>query len=284
MTALLAAVLGLTGGLVYGAADFLGGLSARRAGALRTAALAATAGLVILFAVSPWLGGRWSGTALLLGTLSGLSGSIALVLLYACLALGPMSVLSPITALVSALVPVSWGFAQGERLSPVGLIGLPLALIAVVLVAVVPEKAAVRASPRGIAMAVGSGTFIGIFLVLMDATPADSGVVPLIANRGVSAVLMFGALGMLALRRRGEPVRPWSVRLAALCGLLDGTANVLFLVGVRTGDLTVVSVLTALYPAGTIALAAIVLKERITRFQALGLLLALTAAALLAVG
>lgn len=284
MTALLAAILGLSGGLVYGAADFLGGLSARRAGALRTAALAATAGLAVLFAVSPWLGGRWSGAALLLGTLSGLSGSIALVLLYACLALGPMSVLSPITALVSALVPVTWGFVQGERLSPVGLIGLPLALLAVVLVAVVPERAAVRASPRGIAMAVGSGTFIGIFLVLMDATPTDSGVVPLIANRSASAVLMFGALGILALRGRGKPARPWSVRLAALCGLLDGTANVLFLVGVRTGDLTVVSVLTALYPAGTIALAAIVLKERITRIQALGLLLALAAAALLAVG
>jgi drug/metabolite transporter (DMT)-like permease len=284
MSALLAAVLGLSGGLVYGAADFLGGLSARRAGALRTAALAATAGLAVLFAVSPWLGGRWSSEAVLLGTISGVSGSIALVLLYACLALGPMSVLSPITALVSALVPVAVGFARGERLSTVGLIGLPLALVAVVLVAVVPERTAVRASPRGIAMAVGSGTFIGIFLVLMDATPTDSGVVPLLANRGVSAVLMFGALGLLALRRRNGAARPWSVRLAALCGLLDGTANVLFLVGVRTGDLTVVSVLTALYPAGTILLAAIVLKERITRMQALGLLLALVAAALLAVG
>ncbi|HEY8590348.1 MAG TPA: EamA family transporter [Naasia sp.] len=284
MTALLAAVLGLAGGLVYGAADFLGGLSSRRAGALRTAALSAVAGLVVLVAALPLLGGRWSAEAVLLGALSGVSGALALTLLYACLALGPMSVLSPITALVSAVVPVAWGFAQGERLSPIGLIGLPLALVAVVLVAIVPEKTAVRASPRGIAMAVGSGTFIGIFLVLIDATPADSGVVPLLANRTVSATLMFGALAIVALSTRGRSARPWSVRLAALCGILDGTANVLFLIGVRTGDLTVVSVLTALYPAGTIALAAIVLKERITRVQALGLVLALAAAALLAVG
>ncbi|BDZ45226.1 DMT family transporter [Naasia aerilata] len=196
-----------------------------------------------------------------------------------------MSVLSPITALVSAVVPMTWGLVLGERLGPLGSIGLVLALAAVVLVAFVPERTAVRASPRGILMAVGAGTLIGVFLVLIDAAPDDSGLLPLLANRTVNAALMFAAVGILALRGapRTRDAAGRGLRLALLCGALDGTANALLLAGVRTGDLTVVSVLTALYPAGTIVLAALVLRERITKLQAFGLVLAFVAAALLAV-
>jgi drug/metabolite transporter (DMT)-like permease len=197
-----------------------------------------------------------------------------------------MSVLSPLTALVAAVVPMGWGLLHGELVSPVGSVGIATALVAVVLIAFVPERTAVRATPRGIAMAVGSGAMIGVFLVLIDASPHDSGLVPLLANRAVNAVLMFTAVAILAARRRPEETRDLrhGIRLAVLCGVLDGTANALLLAGLRTGELTVVSVLTALYPAGTIALAALVLRERVTRLQTAGLLLALVAAALLAIG
>jgi drug/metabolite transporter (DMT)-like permease len=286
MSALIAALLGLSGAIVYGAADFFGGLSSRRLGALRAAGIAALSGLVVLLAVFPLFGGRFSPSALVFGALSGVAGAIALSLLYACLALGPMSVLSPITALVSAVVPMTWGLLLGERVGPLGSIGLVVALVAVVLVAFVPERTAVRATPRGILMAVGSGTMIGVFLVLIDATPADSGLIPLLANRAVNGALMFTAVAILALRgpRRVHDGAGRGLRLALLCGALDGTANALLLAGVRTGDLTVVSVLVALYPAGTIVLAALVLRERISRLQGVGLVLALAAAALLAVG
>jgi drug/metabolite transporter (DMT)-like permease len=284
MSALLAALFGVTGAMVYGAADFFGGLASRRLGALRAAGIAALAGLVVLVLALPFLGGVWSAEAVLLGAVSGVAGAIALSLLYACLALGPMSVLSPITALVSAVVPMGWGLLQGERVGLLGSIGIAVALVAVVLVAVVPERTAIRATPRGIAMAVGSGAMIGVFLVLIDATPADSGLVPLLANRVINGAMMFTVVGILALRGRRQisyDVRR-GVWIAILCGGLDAIANTLVLAGVRTGDLTIVSVLVALYPAGTIALAAIVLGERVSRLQALGLGLAGVAAVLLA--
>lgn len=286
MSALLAALFGLSGAIVYGAADFFGGLSSRRLGVLRAGGIAALAGLAVLLVALPFLGGRWTMEAVGLGALAGVAGGTGLLLLYACLAIGPMSVLSPLTALVSAVVPMGWGLLKGERIGFFGSIGLVLALVAVVLVALVPERTAARATPRALLMGIGAGTAIGFFLVLLDATPADSGLVPLVANRVVGATLMIGALGVALLGRRAAPLRDarhgfW---LAVVCGVLDGTANALLLAGVRTGDLTVMAVLTALYPAGTIALAALVLKERITVLQALGLVLALTAAALLALG
>lgn len=287
MSGLLAALFGVSGAFVYGAADFFGGLASRRIGAILTAGLGSITGLAVLFVALPLFGGRLSPEAVVLGALSGVAGAGALSLLYACLALGPMSVLSPITALVSAVVPMLWGLSRGERLSLLGYGGLALALIAVLLVAFVPERTAVRASTRGIVMAVGSGAMIGVFLVLIDATPDDSGVLPLLVNRSVNAVIMFSVLGLLILRARSrgaprEPRMAGGVRIALLCGALDAMANVLLLAGVRTGDLTIVSVLTALYPAGTIALAALVLRERIAPVQGVGLVLALCAAVILA--
>jgi drug/metabolite transporter (DMT)-like permease len=138
-------------------------------------------------------------------------------------------------------------------------------------------------------MAVGSGTLIGVFLILIDLTPDDSGLAPLVVSRGVNAVVMFSAIGIGALwvRRRGATPattgwRPGLV-LAIIAGVIDATANALLLLGLRLGELTVQSVLTALYPAGTILLAAILLRERIAPVQVVGLILALAAAAMLAV-
>ncbi|WP_210507750.1 DMT family transporter [Naasia sp. SYSU D00057] len=286
MSGLLAALFGLSGAIVYGAADFFGGLASRRLGALRSAGLAAVSGLVVLLLAVPLFGAAWSPEALLYGALSGVAGALGLSLLYGCLAIGPMSVLSPITALVSAVVPLTWGLLRGERVGPLGTVGLVLALLAVVLVAFVPERTAVRATPRGILMALGAGTMIGLFLVLIDAAPDESGLAPLLANRLVNATIMFTAVAVVALAGRAPRIvdARRGLWLALACGALDGTANALLLAGVRTGDLTIMSVLTALYPAGTIALAALVLRERITLVQGSGLALAGVAAVLLAVG
>jgi drug/metabolite transporter (DMT)-like permease len=124
---------------------------------------------------------------------------------------------------------------------------------------------------------------IGAFLIIMDLTPSNSGIVPLVVNRGVASVIMFTVVGVLAIARRPSP-GGWApgLRLALACGVVDALANVGLLVGLRIGELSVVSVLTALYPAGTIILAAIVLKERIAIVQYIGLALAIAAAAMLA--
>lgn len=130
-------------------------------------------------------------------------------------------------------------------------------------------------------MAIGSGAAIGVFIIILDATPDDSGVVPLILNRVVNASLMFATVAVLALRSRPRLTRS-ALLLAIVCGALDILANVGLLLGVRIGDLSVIAVLTALYPAGTIVLAAVVLRERIAVLQYVGLALAIAAAAMLA--
>jgi drug/metabolite transporter (DMT)-like permease len=285
---MLAVVVGIAGALVYGTADFFGGLASRRMSAVLVTAISAVSGLILLLLALPIVGGAWSWAAVLLGALSGVSGAVAILLLYACLAIGPMSILSPTTAVVSAIVPMLAGVFRGERLGIVAYIALAIALVAVVLVGFVPEKGAVRPSVRALGMAVGSGALIGLFLIIIDLTPKDSGLVPLVANRAANSIIMFAVVGILLLvgRRRGSAPITRNLRaglvLAIACGLIDASANAILLLGLRLGELTIQSVLTALYPAGTIVLAAIVLKERIAPVQIIGLALAIIAAALLA--
>lgn len=326
LATMLTAVFSLTGALVFGAADFLGGLAAKRISSMLATAIAASSGFVLLAAAAPLLGGVWNPADVWWGAISGAIGAIAISLLYACLAIGPMSILSPLTAVVSAIVPMVWGLVSGERFSSLGYWALGLALVAVVLVGFVPEKGAVRPSLRGILMAVGSGIAIGGFYITIDQTSDESGVVPLVLNRGVTATIMFAAVGVVAIvaraRRRaavgavsatgavpataavpatnssermprrtplgpaaadrGRSALAMGVRIAIACGVVDVTANGLLLAGIRAGDLSVAAVLGAMYPAGTILLAAIVLRERIAPVQWGGLVLALTAAGMLA--
>jgi drug/metabolite transporter (DMT)-like permease len=378
---MLTVAIGLVGALIFGAADFLGGLASKRISALRVTAIVAASGLVVLVAAMPipLLHGTWSWSAVLLGSLSGVTGALAISLLYGCLAIGPMSILSPTTAVVSAVVPMLAGLVRGERFPLIGYIAIGLALVAIVLVGFVPERGAVRPSAKALLMAVGSGAMIGAFMILIDLTPDDSGLIPLVANRAVNALIMLlviGGVSALAWRRarrragaldadglvpvtgtgstsgmergldeldqrssggstnvidgdgwvstgstsgmgrgldelaqrssgvstgviagRGQgstastdgehatSVRSgWrnGIMLALVGGFIDAIANILLLVGLRLGELTVMSVLTALYPAGTIILAAVVLKERIAPVQIVGLVLAIIAASMLA--
>jgi drug/metabolite transporter (DMT)-like permease len=174
-----------------------------------------------------------------------------------------------------------------------------------VLVAIVPEKNAVRPSLRGILFATAAGILIGVFLIIMDQIPKDAGLYPLVFNRMVNITIMFSALAVVLLVKYahrhglfGRDGRPRAdivvgdkgatdykngIMLALGCGVLDSLGNSLLLLGIQTGNLSVMAVLTALYPAGTIILAAIVLRERITKLQLTGMILALAAAALLAV-
>lgn len=339
--------MGLTCAFLAGGADFLGGIASKRMNALRVTLTVAITGLAWLALAWLVFGGNGSREAALWGALSGAAGAIGLALLYACLALGPMSVLSPLTALVSAVVPVVAGLAGGERLSSLGYFALCTALLAVVLVGIVPEKSTVRATPKAVAMAVASGSMIGVFLILLALTPADSGFVPLLFNRGAMAValaIMMGTIALLAWRRARRGIQrtvgaPWGppvpaggrgtfssdysatpastavppdagiradvlrddnldeaeqrltrrfrhlrnpVALAIGAGTLDASAITALLIGMRVGDLTVMSVLNALYPGGTIVLAALLLRERLAGLQIAGLVLALAAAALFA--
>ncbi|GAB3602622.1 DMT family transporter [Microbacterium aureliae] len=322
---MLSAALALIGAVVYGAADFLGGLAARRLRSIVVTAAAAASGLVVLALALPLAGGSATTADLLWGALAGVFGLIAIVLLYACLAIGPMSILSPLTAVVSAIAPMLWGLlVDAEQLSPVATGGLGVALVAVVLVGVIPGEKAVRPSVRGLVMAVGAGIAIGAFLIVIDQTGPDSGLAPLVANRLTSLVITGAIVAglVVAARRAGRPAsaaldvrgpalgaapsghadlehamhahetprtlasmtRRRAGLLALACGVLDAAANALLLLALRDGQLSVVSALTALYPAGTILLAAVILRERVSPVQGVGLCLALIAGGMLAVG
>jgi Predicted membrane protein len=284
----LAIVVGLASAVTYGVADFFGGLGAKRTAPVVVTALAAVVGLLVLLPFALLGPGEASAEAFLWGGLSGVTGAAAIFLLYAALAIGPMSILSPLTAVLSALVPMTWGLLGGERLPWWGYLALGGVLVAIVLVGFVPEKGAVRPRPRGILYAVGSGLLIGAFFILVDRAPDESGLYPLVGNRGVSGVILLVVVAVLALRARGReggafPGLRGALPVIVACGVADAVANVLILTGLRMGDLTVMSVLAALYPAGTIALAALVLRERIAPVQWIGLALALTSAAILAI-
>jgi len=288
LNAVLAILVGLASAVTYGVADFLGGLASKRSAPVVVTALAALTGFAVLLPLAAVVPARASFEGFLWGGLSGLTGAVAIFLLYAALAIGPMSILSPLTAVLSALVPMTWGLLGGERLPWWGYLALGAVLVAIVLVGFVPERGAVRPRARGVIYATVSGLLIGCFFILIDRAPADSGLYPIVANRAVGATVLLVVVAALALagRRRGRAAFPGlrgALPLVVACGVADATANVLILTGLRMGDLTVMSVLAALYPAGTIALAALVLRERIAPVQWAGLILAVVAAAVLAI-
>lgn len=302
---MLTALLSLTGAFVFGAADFLGGLAAKRLGAVLATAVSGLVGFVALGVAAPIVGGAWTPADLWWGAAAGVAGAVAIGLLYACLAIGPMSILSPLTALVSAVVPMVWGLATGGSLGPLAYWALGIALVAVVLVGFVPERGAVRPSVAGIVMGLGSGAAIGAFFIIIDQTSDESGLWPLLVNSAVTAAIMFAVVGVLALRARSttarmpraddptaaeasppsaaDAARRAGLRIAIACGVVNAAANTLLLLGIRAGELAIAAVLGAMYPAGTILLAALVLKERIAPVQWAGLVLALVAAGMLAV-
>ncbi len=160
-------------------------------------------------------------------------------------------------------------------------ISIVLALIAVVVISGGPDEAGLRPSRAALLLAFGAGAAIALQLVCLDQAPGDSGIAPLIVGRAVSSAIVLAAV--VALHRRLGDRRP-SLPAAAGAGALDSLANLAFLLAVREGELAVVAVITALYPAATVLLARGFLAERIGAIQLAGLGLAAVAVSLLAVG
>jgi uncharacterized membrane protein len=291
---LLTVILGLCGALSYGVADFLGGLASRRVRAILVTAVTAAIGIVPLLLAIPLVHARFTPSALLWGGLAGLAGSLGVVLLYTALAIGPMSVLSPVTSVFSALVPIAVAVLTGSRLAPLTIVAIAAAVLAVILVAVAKNTTGARVTVRGLLVAVLSGCGFGALVLAYNSTDAADGVAPLVVARVVQAALMWCGVLILFARSRGRADRvsgslPATRRfwlIAIGCGVFDASANVFIQAGLHTdasaATLPVMSVLNALYPIGTILLAAIVLRERLTPVQITGLGLGFAASVVLA--
>lgn len=278
---MISVLLGLSAAICYGAADFLGGLATKRSSMLSVAIAGQAAGFGLLLLVLPFFPGNPHSADLLWGAAAGVCGGLGIALLYRALAIGKMGVVSPITAVLAAALPVVTGFVRGEQLASWQVAGIVLALVAIVMVSFSGDA---HDGSRGFSMlgvkeAVGSGVVLGGFYVFLANARHAAGLDELVAARFASTVfLLVVAVGTGAsIRLRGNVLR-----VVLLSGALDMSANVLYLLATYAGYLSVAAVLTSLYPASTVFLARIVLKERLSRSQLAGVALALAGVALIA--
>lgn len=282
----MALILAGLSALAYGIADFSGGYAARKSSVLSVVALSQILGLALALSFI-----AASGTPLpaprdlLWGLAAGLAGSAGLLLLYRGLATSLVAIVSPSSALVGALVPMAFGLALGERPSGPALAGAALCLPAVILLGSgsgdgqgADKAAARRESRRALAFGVLAGLGFGGFFVAAARTSPASGLWPLVAARTASIGVALSALLASGSRPRLEK---GDGPATAVAGLADMGANILFLLAARSGLLTLVAVVTALYPAPTVLLGRIFLKEKVTLARAAGLVLAIVGVALL---
>lgn len=283
----VAVLLGLAVAVSYGAADFLGGLSAKRSPVTVVVVVSQLCCLPLLAVLLPLAGGDPTARSLALGAAAGSVGAVGLWCLYRGLAMGRMSLVAPITAVGAATVPVAWGLARGERPSGAALVGVVIAIVAVALISRSPTRAEADAEVAtglegAVLLALVAGTAFGTVFVLLDATGADAGFWPLVAGRTASIVLLL-TVTVASGQAMARPA--WALLpTIAGAGALDLTANALYLLATRRGLLSLVAVLSSLYPASTVLLARTVLGERLAAQQVVGLALALVGVVLIAAG
>jgi uncharacterized membrane protein len=275
------AALALASAAFYGAADFIGGFTARRADTLVVVVISQFAGMVVVALSLPFLPSvEPSASDWMWGAIAGVTGGAGVALLYRALAVGVMAVVAPVTAVCAVVVPVASAIALGERPGLQSGAGILLAVAAIALVSrsepdvsrAAPDASAGARSALGLAIA--AGIAIGLFFLALARTSREAGMWPLLTARIVS-VALFGAATMIGRRSYRLPRRVLSTAIAG--GIVDMLANVLYLLAARSGPLTLVVTLSSLYPASTVLLAWMILGERITTWQWVGVGLALIA-------
>lgn len=275
----MALLLALGAGVSFGTADFVGGLAAKRTPATTVTVLSQAAGFAVLLLALPWVSSVPSAAALGFGALAGVAGSLGLVAYLRALAAGPMGVVAPVTSVVATAVPVTAGLLAGERLSALATAGLVVGVVAIGIVAGGGGRTRGDGA-AGPALAVVGGLLVGAFLVLLDQTPDDSGLWPLVGAR-LASLTMLGT--WLVATRAALPTRV-DLRLIALTGVLDMGANVLFLLATRAAPLTITSLLVSMSPVVIVLLARQVLAERLGRSQVAAVALSLVAIAAVSAG
>jgi len=272
-------LLGLAAAVLYGSGDFLGGMATRRVHVLAVLAVAETAAVIAaLAAVAMWPSPA-TVAGLAWGISAGLTGGLGLIIFYAGLAAGPMSVVAPVSGLVSTILPVAVALAQGERPGAVVYAGALLCLVAIVLASSAGDTSAVprtgRAAPRrAIGYGIASGASFGLFFLLIRNAGQSGELWPVAAGRiGELAIVLIAAAAL----RRGLPPRGAGSRplvAAAGAGVIDVVANICYVAATRTGTFGLAVVLASLYPGVTVLLARVVLGERLRWVQRAGLGLA----------
>lgn len=270
-------VLAFLSAVSYGVGDFLGGLATKRTHVLHVLGAAHAVGLTTVAFVAMITGGSPVGSDLLWGAAAGAAGLVGLGFFYWSLSMGVMGVVAPVAAAIGAAIPVFVGFAGGERPGTGAIIGVFLAILAIVLVSAGHFEMSVGMNP--LSGAAISGVGFGLFFVFLEKVDEAAGMWPLVAARGTSCALIL--IAVIALRPR---LVPSGITAGSLAGIFDIGANMLVLAAFAGGLLVIVSALAALYPVVTMLMARFVLFERLRPTQFAGLFVAVAAVTLVSIG
>ncbi len=277
-------LLGVSSGLCWGAADFLGGLEARRLPAIAVTLWSQIVGAAALAAVLLLIGAPPNVDSVVWGGAAGVFGGLALVSFYQSMATGAMSLVAPVSA-CGALVPVVFAFLAGNAPDPAASVGIVLALAGLVLISLhseaTPQHA--RLSHGSLALALGAALGFGFFYVCLDRASSPPGATVLWAVAGTRAGSLLTVL-LLAVLVRQKPPLPRRLLPIVLVGLLDTSANVLFASASTSGNPGIVAVLGSLYPVVPVLMGRLVLAERLTLAKYAGVALALLGVALISIG
>lgn len=260
----------------WGAGDFTGGIAAKKADVFRIVAVAHAFGLLSMLLMA-WLTRETVPPRidLIWGAIAGLAGAFGIAALYKALAIGRMGIIAPVAGVITAALPVLVAITTLGLPPAIQLAGFVLALVSIWLIARPDGQIDTH---RGLGLAIVAGICFGLFLVAGKQAGPHAVYWPMVAARAASVIVM-GAIALLFVKD-ARPLRPAIVPIL-LCGLLDSVGNALYLVATRHGRLDVAAVLSSLYPASTVILARIVLKERISKLQGFGIAGALVAIALI---
>jgi drug/metabolite transporter (DMT)-like permease len=265
-------VLGLAAAILYGIGDFAGGITSRRHGAVTVLLYSYPVGAVLMAVMLPFFGGHLDTRAFVFGLAGGAAGLLGVVVMYSLMTVAPINVISPVTAVLAAIVPVVVGVLIGERPQVLAWCGIGLGFAAVILVSrTTDDHPHGRIGLRVILLAFVSGLGFGMYFVFLARAGDHSGLWPLVVSRFSSAALI---LPLAKARGAFQPVRGRMLLIVAVAGACDAFANMCFLLAARHGLLSLASVLTSLYPATTVILAVWLLREHTSPMQRLGLALA----------
>ncbi len=269
-------LLALTSAGAIGIVDFLGGALARRASAVRIVALVQIVGTLIALPVALLVGwDRVSLADVAYATLAGLAAAIGLWLFYLAMARGLIGVVAAIAAVTGATLPVGYGLLLGERPGTLALAGMALALIAITAATVAPGEQ--RTGALVVVLSVVAGLLFGGFYIAYARLSGDAGLWPIVIHRSVAALVLL-PIAVIGTRGIALPLR--LAPSIVVMGALEVLAASALLLALGSGTVAIVAVLASLYPVVTVALAALMLGERLSRAQLGAVALALVAVAL----
>lgn len=275
MTAIL---LGLVAAVLFGVSDYIDGLVSRRGSAWPVALLACIGALAVAALATVLSPGRSTPADLAWSALAGVGSGLGTVYLYRGLAAGRMGVVAPVSAVGSALIPVAFALVGGERPSVAVWLGIAVGLPGIWLVSREPDRGG---SAKGLIDGLLAGSGFGLMFAALGQVPQGRGYLPLVVAEVVAMAVVLGAALVVGADPRPRRVTDW---VGLVGGVLAGGAFISFMVATQVGLLTVAAVLSSLYPAITVLLAAWLLREAIHRGQAVGLLFCVATVALVAVG